>query len=745
MKAELAQTPDDSRRLDLLINLSNVVASTEPAEAAKFADEAVRLAKARGDRSAQGQALLNAAGANFMLGDYDAAQANAERARTLARQLGDRDTEAAAVLNLGTMLMARAAWTEAIARFQESLALLDAKAHPDIAAKAFANISGCWLYRGDLKQAEENQRHALALRRQADDRAGEAESLMNLGVITYSEGDFAGAIQFYTEALSLSESLGEKRNVAAAASGLATVLVDQRRLDDAVRYLDQAIAISRETSDRSRLGFCLASLSIVRQKQERYPEAMQAAEEAARLGAELQDPRLEGFARATLGDALMDQGRTAEAVEALRAAMQPLEKAGDRNLLEMARVRLAKALRLDGKLDQALKETGEVVALAEKSGNKRTLVAALDEQANIREALGDAAGALRDARHARKLDRELLDETTAKKIADAQTRYETEKKERQIEALEKGRQLEETKKRLTAERNARQIEVLEKDRRLQRQARNSAIAGAILLLALAVAALMAYRVKRQSGIVLADKNERLGEANRLITIERAKSDSLLLSILPASIATRLKENAGTIADSHPQATVLFGDLVGFTVYSQTVSPEELVRMLDQIFTRFDNLALRHGVEKIKTIGDCYMVVAGLPEPSPVHCEAIARMALEMRDELQRFNAEEGLGIQIRIGFHTGPVVAGVIGRQKFNYDLWGDTVNTASRMESSGAPGRVHISETVARQLGADFKCEPRGEIEVKGKGRLTTFFLERADVITGSRDASAAPLSALA
>ncbi len=301
--------------------------------------------------------------------------------------------------------------------------------------------------------------------------------------------------------------------------------------------------------------------------------------------------------------------------------------------------------------------------------SKRTRVAALEEQSLAEEAGGDLAAALRDARLARTQDRELLDESTARQIAEAQTRYETEKKTRQIEVLERDRKIQN----LALER--------------QRLIRNSVIAGAVLVLALGLVALNAYRIKRNAARALSEKNLRLGEANAIIEGERAKSDRLLLSILPPSIAAQLKESSGIIAHSHAEATVLFADLVGFTAFSQTVPPEELVRLLDRIFTRFDRLAEKHGVEKIKTIGDCYMVVAGLPEPVADHCARIARLALEIPGELLAFQAEGGVEIQVRIGFHTGPVVAGVIGRQKFIYDLWGDTVNTASRMESSGIAG----------------------------------------------------------
>jgi len=206
--------------------------------------------------------------------------------------------------------------------------------------------------------------------------------------------------------------------------------------------------------------------------------------------------------------------------------------------------------------------------------------------------------------------------------------------------------------------------------------------------------------------------------------EQAKSERLLLNILPAKIVDRLKEGQGTIADSFPSASVLFADLCGFTEFSQHVDPRHLVGMLDEIFSTFDHLAAAHGVEKIKTIGDAYMAVAGLPVPRDDHAEAIAAMALGMLEGFRGVMQMRGLSMQVRIGIHSGPVVAGVIGRHKFIYDLWGDTVNMASRMESHGEPSRVHVSQATRDLLEGRFRFAERGEIKVKGKGTQTTFFL---------------------
>ncbi|MBX7057904.1 MAG: FIST C-terminal domain-containing protein [Leptospirales bacterium] len=206
--------------------------------------------------------------------------------------------------------------------------------------------------------------------------------------------------------------------------------------------------------------------------------------------------------------------------------------------------------------------------------------------------------------------------------------------------------------------------------------------------------------------------------------EQKRSENLLLNVLPGSIAARLKAGDTTIAERFEDASVLFADLVGFTELSSRHPPEEVVRLLSDIFSSFDLLVEKHGLEKIKTIGDAYMVAGGIPDPVADHAARCARMALDMLEEIERFRAGGRSFLNIRVGLHRGPIVAGVLGSKKFAYDLWGDTVNIASRMESSGQPGRVHVSAAVQRSLGPAFVFEERGEIQVKGKGLMHTFFL---------------------
>jgi adenylate cyclase len=221
--------------------------------------------------------------------------------------------------------------------------------------------------------------------------------------------------------------------------------------------------------------------------------------------------------------------------------------------------------------------------------------------------------------------------------------------------------------------------------------------------------------------------------------EQAKAENLLLNILPRSIADRLKAQTQPIADQFGSASILFADVVDFTPWSEHLPPAEVVGYLDHLFSHFDDLTEGYGLEKIKTIGDCYMVAAGVPTPRPDHARALALMALDMLEAMRSDDDVGHLGLDLRVGINSGPVVAGVIGRKRFLYDLWGDAVNTASRMESHGMPGRIQITGATYELLADEFECERRGTIAVKGKGEIEAWYLigPRVDGASAANDAA--------
>ncbi|HEX6331471.1 MAG TPA: adenylate/guanylate cyclase domain-containing protein, partial [Actinomycetota bacterium] len=239
--------------------------------------------------------------------------------------------------------------------------------------------------------------------------------------------------------------------------------------------------------------------------------------------------------------------------------------------------------------------------------------------------------------------------------------------------------------------------------------------------------------------VLASFANQRDAALRALRAEQEKAEALLVNVLPSSIAERLKATTQSIADHFESASILFADVVDFTPLAKRLAPAEVVGVLDQLFSRFDTLVERHGLEKIKTIGDCYMAASGVPDPRHDHARRAALLALDMRDAVATSEITGRLGLELRIGINSGPVVAGVIGTKRFLYDLWGDAVNIASRMEAHGSPGEIQITRTTYDLLKDEFACTPRGTIPVKGKGQMETWYLvgSRSDDARAEQGAS--------
>jgi class 3 adenylate cyclase/CheY-like chemotaxis protein len=211
-----------------------------------------------------------------------------------------------------------------------------------------------------------------------------------------------------------------------------------------------------------------------------------------------------------------------------------------------------------------------------------------------------------------------------------------------------------------------------------------------------------------------------------LQVEQEKSEQLLLNILPKPIAERMKKGETNIADSHPDVTVLLADLVGFTTLLAHIGPEQIVQLLNEVFSAFDLLAEKHGLEKIKTIGDAYMVAGGISFPRPDHAEASAELAFDMQKEIERLNQQYNTSVRLRIGICTGPVVAGVIGRRRFAYDLWGETVNLAHRLESTGEAGKIQIAESTYERLKHKYQFAPKHSLDVKGHDHLSAYWLDK-------------------
>ena len=268
------------------------------------------------------------------------------------------------------------------------------------------------------------------------------------------------------------------------------------------------------------------------------------------------------------------------------------------------------------------------------------------------------------------------------------------------------------------DRKQAEVDILEKEAEIYdlREKRQDAVLF-ITIVVLLLAFVLAFGLYRRYKYIRKTRD--------IIEKEKARSDELLLNILPEETAEELKNHGRVSAKKFESVSVLFADFVGFTTYSEKMSPEDLVKTVDYYFSRFDQAAEKYGLEKIKTMGDCYMCAGGLPFPTEDHAVQMVRFAREIMDIVLQDGYTEVTGFKIRLGIHTGPVVAGVVGTKKFAYDIWGDTVNIASRMESASEPGKINVSENTYQLIRDHFECEFRGMIDVKNKGMMKMYFIK--------------------
>ncbi|MEZ4761445.1 MAG: adenylate/guanylate cyclase domain-containing protein [Flavobacteriales bacterium] len=544
----------------------------------------------------------------------------------------------------------------------------------------------------DLPKALELNERVLALARQAGDRERIAGTLGNMGIIYRKQGDLPRALDHYQQSLAMNEELNDQRGVATALTNLAMIHRDMGDMDKALADNLRSLAIVEELDDPRLLAGVLSSIGNVYFKMQDYTHALEYHERCLGIYERTGDQRGISISLVNIGNVHYERGELDQALDHQQRALELQQRIGDRlgitkSYNQIGRIRLAQ-----GDPRQAIIDCHKGLEVAEELGSINDRAHNCDCLYEAYKAAGDTRNALLYHEQREQLSDSLFNEENTKKITQLQMQYEFDKKEAATRAEQ------EKKDALAAE-----------ELRRQKVVRNGFMGGFVLV------ALFA-------GVFLTQRN-RIGK-------EKKRSEELLLNILPEEVAEELKDKGEAEAKLIDQVTVLFTDFKGFTAMSETLSPKELVRDLHECFSAFDHICQEHGLEKIKTIGDAYMAAGGLPTPNTTHATDVIEAALAMRDFIAEGKARKlaaGLPyFEVRIGVHTGPVVAGIVGVKKFQYDIWGDTVNTASRMESSGEVGQVNISEAtyalVQDTPGLSFIS--RGNVEAKGKGELAMYFV---------------------
>jgi len=559
--------------------------------------------------------------------------------------------------------------------------------------EALANkyIGTAYYLKGDYKQAILNWENALIIYKQIGDKKGIANILGNQASAFFTEGDDAKSLELDLQALKIAEEINDTLRIVTCLANVGTVYMNKKgTYSKALVNFQRANFLSKIIKDSYLIGTTSVNLGEIYYKKKYYDLSIKYLNESlvACKGTES-----EPYALNYLGKVYCSSNNFTESFNAHLKALDISKKLELKLDLIQSLIGLATTYEAKQDFNKAIENYKEAIDTAETLN-------ALIEIKDCYEGLSRSYGQIKDFGNAYKYQNLLLtikdsiyNNNTDKKLGLLQLNFDIEKKESKISLLTKDK------------------EIQEQEITRQKIVRNSFIGGFAIVLLFAA--------------VFFKQRNRIGK-------EKKRSDELLLNILPEEVAEELKEKGEAEAKLFNEVSVLFTDFKGFTAMSEKLTPKELVKDIHECFSGFDRIMEKYGIEKIKTIGDAYMAAGGIPVPSATHAVDIVNAAFEIRQFIEDGKARkiaEGLPFfEIRIGVHTGPVVAGIVGVKKFAYDIWGDTVNTASRMESSGAPGKVNISSTTYELVKDKFQCEHRGKVSAKGKGEIDMYFVEKLE-----------------
>ncbi len=546
------------------------------------------------------------------------------------------------------------------------------------AAKVTGNIGVIYTRKSNFPKALEYFFKSLKLNEETGSKKGIANATSNIGMIYHREAEYAKALEYHFKSIEVYEQAGNSdRNIENVLNNIGITYLSQNNSAKALEYHFEALKLAERIGDKDGIATCLANIGPVYQQQKNYIAAIQYYQRSFTLSEELGNTYLVGVNLINTGstylakmkDTAAKTNRVTAAIENSAHAYQP-----PASVPQGHAALLAGAI---GYLERGLATGKQIEALDLIQEAYNNLSEAYRMKGDFRNAIlyGDSLKVIRDSVYSQQ------NKETIANLVDARSEY--------TDSLNEASARKEAGIKAAHRRNY------------------ELIGGGAIVLSLAFAVIVIRK-------------------NKLLAKEKERSDNLLLNILPAEVAEQLKDTGKSAAKQFESVTVMFTDFVNFTKAGEGMKPEALVEELDECFKKFDEITSRYKIEKIKTIGDAYLAVCGLPSPDPKHAEHVVKAAVEinafMADRFSKLGSDRTFAI--RIGIHSGSVVAGIVGVKKFAYDIWGDTVNTAARMEQHGEAGRINISETTYNLVKDKFSCVYRGEVEAKGKGMMKMYFV---------------------
>ena len=665
----------------------------------------------------------------------------------------DREYHCRILLVLSESLWQRGMAIEALPIAKEALVLAEQTKNKALQAKVQNNIGLVSMKLSDYPRALEYCGKALAISEELGDIRGVAAWTGNIGLVCVKLSDYSRALEYYKKALALNEKLGDKNGVATWTGNIGLVYTNMSDYPLALEYYSKSLAVFEELGNKSGVAIQSSNIGVIYDKLSDYSRALEYYSKSLAFDEELGDKRGVAINTGNIGIMYQNLLDYSHALEYFAKSLALIEELGDKSSAAIVIGNIGNVYKALADYPHALEYYGNALALSEELGMKAESARTIGNIGNVYKALADYPRALEYYSNALAVHKELGDnENTAIVTGNIGVLYTLQEfedynperaEELLLEALAEFTKLGTKKEQYEFHkcltdlykkqgRMANAFNHFERYHELKEQVQS-------------------HEAKKQ--VERLDYERKTAEREKQIAVERAKheaTEELLHNVLPQSITKRLLSKEKPIADKAEHVSVFFSDIVGFTTLSQKISAKELVTGLNDVFTEIDTLAKNHNIEKIKTIGDAYMAVCGVPDARADHAIQMSKFALSIQQLFRDGITIAGHNISIRIGLHCGEVVAGVIGENKFLYDLWGDAVNTASRMESHGEAGKIHVSEEFVRELGmrneelrmkdkeltgdnsqyvicnSQFIFVPRGEMEIKGKGIMRTYFLEK-------------------